>query len=174
MRLVLPVFAGEIASGELRRAAAAAVAHGDGTLLLTADQDLVLFLPGQAACELARQQLADLLPDPPAAAVSFRICPGNHECRMGLAPTRDIARQVISCLGPDSRKRTLAVSGCANSCSQPQLAEIGIVTTQLARGEDGRRFPTFDLYRRRDAGLGQVIACGLDLDALLTEISRLN
>jgi sulfite reductase beta subunit-like hemoprotein len=93
---------------------------------------------------------------------------------MGLAPTRDIARRVITSLEPDSRKRTLAISGCVNSCSQPQLAEIGIATTKLTKGVDGLRFPTFDLYHRSDEGLGQVVACGVDLDALLAEIGKLH
>ena len=172
VHLVLPVFAGEIDSADLRRAAATAAAHGDGMLVLTADQDLVLFLPEQASYDLARKQLADLLLDTPAAAASFRICPGNHECRMGLAPTRDIARQVLTSLQPGARKRTFAISGCANSCSQPQLADVGIVTTKLNKGDDGIRFPTFDLYQRSDEGLGQAIAMGVDLDTLLTEIGK--
>ena len=174
VRLVLPVFAGEIESGDLRRAAGAASVHGDGMLVLTADQDIVLFLPETTSVDLVKTELADLLLDTPQSRVTFRICPGNHECRMGLAPTRDIARQVIASLGSNERKWIFAISGCHNSCSQPQLADIGIVTTKLVKNDDGSHTPLFDLYQRSDEGLGQAIAFGLDLNKLLTEIGKLS
>jgi sulfite reductase beta subunit-like hemoprotein len=174
VRLVIPVFAGEIDAVALRRVTATATAHGDGTLVLSADQDILLYLAGPTSLALASKDLADLLLDSPEEHVTIRVCPGNHECRMGLAPTRDIARQVITGLGPQLRKLTWAVSGCPNSCSQPQLADIGIQTAKLVKGGDGSRSPLFDLYRRSDVGLGQAIAVGLDADELLAAIVRLH
>ena len=169
-RLTVPVFAGEITATDLRRVADAAVAHGDDTMVLTADQDLVLFLADTAALQQARRELADLL-TAPAAGILFRVCPGNHECRMGLAPTRDVARRIITALGPHGRQLTWAISGCPNSCSQPQLADVGIVTGRLAKNDDGSRTPLFDLYRRGGEGLGQLCCSGLDLEALLTQVA---
>lgn len=173
LRLTLPVFAGELAASRLRRIAATAAAHGDGTLFLTADQDLALFLPDAAALEHARRELAELLADSPAARVPFRICPGSHECRMGLAATRDVARRVLAGLGPQGQKLTWAISGCPNSCSQPQLAEVGILTAKLVKGDDGSRAPRFDLYRRRGTGLGERLTEGLDLEGLIAEVGKL-
>lgn len=172
--LVIPVFAGEIEAGPLRRIAAAATTYGDGTLILSADQDLALFLPTPAALEQTRQLLADLLGTTPQDRVIFRICPGSHECRMGLAPTRDIARQVLAAIGPQARTLTWSISGCPNSCSQPQLADIGIMTGKLIKNENGSRTPLFDLFRRTGTGLGEKIADGLDLDGLLAETRRLD
>lgn len=170
IRLDIPVFAGEITSGDLRRVTAAAAAFGDGMAALTADQNLVLFLPGKEALEQARETLADLLANTPENRVVFRICPGNHECRMGLSATRDVARRVIAAAGAQARTLAWAISGCPNSCSQPQLAEIGIVTGKLAKEEDGNRAPRFDLYRRSGAGLGIAFAQGLNLEELLAEV----
>lgn len=48
-----------------------------------------------------------------------------------------------------------ALSGCANSCTQPQLADYGIVTSKLVSGDDGAKQPLFDLYQRKGAGLGE-------------------
>jgi sulfite reductase beta subunit-like hemoprotein len=167
--LRVPVFAGEIASGQLRQVAAAAVRHGDGMLVLTADQDLTLFLPAPDALVLAHAELAaaSLLPSGPETDVTCRVCPGSHECRMGLAPTRDIARQLLAVLGPEAQSLTWAISGCPNSCSQPQLAEVGIVTARLHKTPDGLRAPHFNLYRRDGAGLGTRIASDLSLEGLL-------
>lgn len=174
VRLDLPVFAGELAAGQLRRAATIAARFGDGTLLLTANQDLALFLPDATARTAAAMELtaSGLLPPPDEAQVTCRICPGSHECRMGLAPTRDVARQVIAALGSRGRTLTWAVSGCPNSCPQPQLADLGVVTSSLAKADDGRRTPVFDLYQRSGDGLGEPVATGLDLQELLARISR--
>jgi sulfite reductase beta subunit-like hemoprotein len=171
VRLDIPVFAGELGASQLRHLATAAAGCGDGTLVLTADQDLALFLSDASTRERVRAELATLFPAPPEAGVLCRICPGSHECRMGLSPTRDIARQIITSLGEDARRLTFAVSGCPNSCSQPQLADIGIVTTRLVTHGDGSRAPRFDLYRRSDAGLGQPIASALDRTQLLSAIA---
>jgi sulfite reductase beta subunit-like hemoprotein len=92
---------------------------------------------------------------------------------MGLAPTRDIARQVIGQLGPAGRRLTFAVSGCPNSCPQPQLADVGILTSRLTKGEDGARSPRFDFYRRSGDGLGVAVAEGLTLEELLAEVRQL-
>lgn len=173
VRLHIPVFAGEITSADLRRIAKAAMDCGDGTLVLTADQDIVLFLPDTAALETARRTISDLLVKSPARGVNFRACPGNHECRMGLAPTRDVARAIIPQVPSPLRALTFAVSGCPNSCSQPQLADIGIVCAKLVTNADGSRKPLFDLYRRSDDGLGQASAKSLDIDGLLESIAAL-
>lgn len=173
IRLDIPVFAGEIEASQLRRVAAAAAAHGDGTLVLTADQDLALFLPDAAARERASLELADCLAASPEAGVICRVCPGSHECRMGLAPTRDVARQLLATLSPRARTLTFAVSGCPNSCSQPQLADIGILTGKLVKNDDGSRTPLFDLYRRTGDGFGQAVATGLRLDQLLARVTSL-
>lgn len=175
VRLAIPVFAGEIEAAQLRLIAGAATTHGDGMLVLTADQDLALFLPDHAALERARNELAGqgLFPGTTETAVTFRICPGNHECRMGLAPTRDVARRIIAALGPRAQALTWAISGCPNSCSQPQLADVGIVTGKLVKADDGSRTPLFDLYRRTGDGLGTAVATGLDGEALIEEVARL-
>lgn len=166
VRLDIPVFAGELKAGDLRRIATAAAACGDGMIALTADQDLTLFLPGDAALAQVRTALADLLAATPENRIIFRICPGNHECRMGLAPTRDVARQVIAALGPQAEALSFAISGCPNSCSQPQLADVGIMTGKLVKQEDGRRTPRFDLYRRTGSELGTAAAAALTMAEL--------
>ncbi|TLM68117.1 MAG: nitrite/sulfite reductase [Deltaproteobacteria bacterium] len=175
LHLCLPVFAGEIDAAQLRRIALVAAAHGDSTLALTADQDLLLFFTDPAVLERARGELTThgLLPATAGSVVTCRVCPGSHECRMGLAPTRDVARRLTATLGPQGQALTWAVSGCPNSCSQPQLADVGVVTSKLVKEEDGNRTPRFDLYRRSGEGLGEAVDSGLTLDQLLTEVARL-
>lgn len=172
-RLTVPVFAGQLTSGQLRKLADIAYGHGTGVLLVTADQDMVIPLapgvdPAFAVTELQTQ--AGLCT---AAAVTFRVCPGNHECAMGLAATRDVARAITDALGEKNAPHNWAIAGCPNSCTQPQLAEIGIVTTRLAADGDGGKSPRFDLFRRTTGGFGERVAEQLTHEELLAAVKQL-
>jgi sulfite reductase beta subunit-like hemoprotein len=173
-RFELPVFAGELTSGELEEIAAAADKYSDGVLLVTANQDIALQLGPEidAAAVLADlRQLSGTAAD--AVGCTMRVCPGNHECLMGLAPTREVARQLSTAISDAGRSLVWALSGCPNSCSQPQLADVGIVSSRLTTGENGEKTPLFDLYRRSGAGLGERVLERLPLAQLLTEVGRL-
>ncbi len=85
---------------------------------------------------------------------------------MGLAPTRDIAEKVIGAMSTQGNHKSWALSGCHNSCSQPQLANYGIVTKKLLKNPDGTREPLFDLYHRAGDDLGTCIAKELTINAL--------
>lgn len=166
-RLVFQVFAGQLTSAELRSIAAFASKHAEGVLQVTADQNIAFSLPAGADTLPATAELAELgSSHSPEAEVTFRVCPGNHECKMGLAATRDIAKVVINSMSPDQRISTWALSGCANSCTQPQLADLGIVTAKLTGNPDGTKAPLFDLYHRTDDGLGTRFAEGITLEDL--------
>jgi sulfite reductase beta subunit-like hemoprotein len=94
---------------------------------------------------------------------------------MGLAPTRDVARQVIAILGPVAGAARWAISGCHNSCAQPQLADYGIVVSGLVKGEDGNRASRFDLYSHSGGQeLGSPVARNLSLAELLDSVKRVD
>jgi sulfite reductase beta subunit-like hemoprotein len=167
-RLLFPVFAGQLTSAALRQLADFAGKYAGGVLQATADQNIAFPLSAGVAPEGAAAELAVLAgADADDARVTFRVCPGNHECRMGLAATRDIAKKVIAVLSPDARNRSWALSGCANSCSQPQLADYGIVSAKLTVGAAGEKTALFDLYQRSNTGLGEKVQAGLTLGELL-------
>jgi sulfite reductase (ferredoxin) len=138
-------FAGELPSASLRQVAEIAFSHAGGLLFPTADQNIALVAPTIASMDAAAGQLAaaGLHAVRPGAPAS-RICPGSHECRLGLSATRDIASSLLPLI--PCTAGLFAISGCPNSCSQPQLADVGLVTV---RGGDE---PLFDLYRRETHG----------------------
>lgn len=149
IRLEARLFAGELTAAVLRRLAKIATDHAGGFMVLTCDQDAA-FLVREEARERALKALAEagFSGVSREGRVTFRVCPGSHECRMGLAPTREVARSVLEAMGPKGEQLSWAIAGCTNSCSQPQLAEAGIVVTRQSKMEDGERHPRFDLYRR--------------------------
>lgn len=175
-RLEAPCFAGRLTAGELRRLADFAGRWAGGVLTVTGGQNIAFALATGVDAAAARQALAGagFAGSAPEERIACRVCPGSHECLMGLAPTRDLARSILAALGPAAATLDYALSGCPNSCSQPQLAAVGIVTARLATGDDGRRVPRFDLYRRTDGGLGRRVAEQLSLAELVTELRRLD
>ncbi|MHB8056740.1 MAG: nitrite/sulfite reductase [Desulfuromonadaceae bacterium] len=173
-RLELPVFAGELTAEQLVIIADRADKLAGGVLMVTANQDITLLLPhgADAATELKTLQQATGLTSVGSTS-ALRVCPGNHECKMGLASTRDVARVLLKQIGERGQKLSWAVSGCPNSCTQPQLADIGIVSSALVKDENGERTPRFDLYRRSDAGLGTAFERSLTLDELYNAVREI-
>ncbi len=161
-RLELQVFAGKLTAGQLAAIADSADLHADGVLMVTANQDIALMLsPGidSAVTLNSLQQSTGLAADVPAPV--FRVCPGNHECLMGLSATRDVARELLAHMGEKGRTLIWALSGCNNSCSQPQLADVGIVASRLGADTDGQKTVRFDVYRRLQTGLGSKVHEGM-------------
>ena len=173
-RLELAVFAGELTAEQLAIIADSADKLAGGVLMVTANQDIALQLsPGlDAAAELKiLQQSVGLIQA--GASATLRVCPGSHECKMGLAATRDVARVLQKQIGERGQKLSWALSGCPNSCTQPQLADVGIVTTTLVKGEDGERTPRFHLYRGGNNGFGTAVEQSLTLDELSSKVREI-
>ncbi len=170
-----PVFAGELPAADLRGLAAIAAEHSGGFLAITANQNLA-FIPADSR---ARQTIEAALTTSGVesaalgAKAAFRICPGSHLCRMGLALTRDITRQVLNVLGPKGQQLDWAISGCPNSCAQVQLADAGILVTKAVKAANGERQPRFSLLRRQGEDLGEAVASDLSLDDLLQTVAGL-
>lgn len=158
-------------SGDLRRAAAIAGEVGDGFLAISREQDLLVSLSAgvDGAVLNAALQQAGLLPAEPV--LHCRVCPGSHECPKGLAPTRDLFCQLDKVLGRQGRAHSWAISGCPNGCSQPQLADYGIVGTRKASDrQEGR----YDLLHRDGEGFGRPLHSGLSEAELLTRLAELD
>ncbi|OGU06592.1 MAG: nitrite reductase [Geobacteraceae bacterium GWC2_58_44] len=174
-RLEAHLFAGELTSGALESLAAIAKRHCGGILMVTGDQNVALHVEkgGDPAEVLHALREAGLAAETPRERVSFRVCPGNHECIMGIAPTRDIAAAVLQRMGAAAQQLTWAISGCSNSCAQPQLTQVGIIASRMV-SDAGGRTPRFDLYRAGAGPFADLVQQGLTLDALLEAVSLLD
>ena len=173
-RLEAHVFGGELSGAGLAALAGIAREFCGGILMVTGDQNVVLHAAGEGAAERARQAMAQagFAGKAVGERVIFRACPGNHECIMGLAPTRDIAASVLKEMGEAARELSWAISGCSNCCAQPQLAGAGIVASRLVTEVTGRN-PRFDLYRAGSAPFAEVVQQGLTLQELLSAVREI-
>jgi ferredoxin-nitrite reductase len=170
-RVEVRFFGGVMTAVQLKELADIAGERAEGFLMVTVDQNIALhiaedFDPADTA---GRLKLAGFELD----GTTFRICPGSHLCRAGLSPTGDTARTIGAAMGPTAKGLTWALSGCPNSCTQPQLADVGIVSSSLLKDEQGERTPRFDLYRLTDEGLGNVVERSLTLDELCSKVQEI-
>ncbi len=163
-RIVAQVHAGELASDQLFNLARFADQFGGGILMATADQDIAFHVIETVDREETATALKSI--GFGEQRVAFRVCPGNHQCLVGLSPTRDISKMLISQMGPAAKSLTWALSGCPNSCTQPQLADYGIVSSSLVKDQNGERTPRFDLYRLGEEGFGNAAERSLTLQEL--------
>ncbi|WP_429886347.1 nitrite/sulfite reductase [Geoalkalibacter halelectricus] len=168
------IFAGDLDAALLRKLAGLARSYAGSYLAITADQNLA-FAPlntEDRAALLEKLVAAGLRGDTPQEQTTLRVCVGNHACRMGLSPTREVAQGMLKAMPDQARTLSWAISGCPNSCSQAQLADFGVVTSRLVKEEDGERRPRFDLYQRQGTQLGEKIREGLTQAELMEAVSR--
>ncbi len=172
-RIEIGVFAGLLQAADLHKLADSAEQQADGTLMVTAEQNIAL----HPACSASHAAILTTLHQAgfKTAGTVFRVCPGSDLCRMGISPTRTVAGQLLEAMGTNARELRWALSGCHNSCTQPQLADIGIVTAGLAKDSSGERTPRYDIIRRQDQeGLGTVTDHSLTLEELLSRVAELH
>ena len=168
-RLVIRIPAGELNSQQLVTLADHADAWQLGFLMVTADQDIAFHLHESADRAAAAAELTAC--GFKQAGVNFRICPGTATCKAGLSATREVVNQLSRVISAQGQALTWAIAGCPNSCTQPQLADVGVVSSSLVKGEDGERTPRFDLYRSGDAPFGTLIERSLTLDELCSRVA---
>jgi sulfite reductase beta subunit-like hemoprotein len=73
------------------------------------------------------------------SAADVASCPGAETCRLALTASRGAATAITAALrtaGLGDIPLTINVSGCPNSCGQPQVADIGLSGLVLRTGQD--------------------------------------
>lgn len=179
-RVRVPMVAGDLTGVQAKAIAFAAERAGATRLDLSVRQNLSI--PDVTAEKLpALVAKLEALGYPPSGWFGARdivACPGATSCRKGFVETHDFAQLLSRTLeqtsAPEWAKRLrISISGCPNSCSQPQLYDIGFrgnagkANGQVAKGYDllvGGR-----LYGR--TLLGQQFASLLDQREVLSASS---
>ena len=129
--VTLPV--GELTADQMRVAGTLARAHGDGTVRLTPEQNLLFQWIDSTGVRQLHDQLIDAMLEPGEAGTIADItsCPGAELCRLGITRTRGLARLLHECLRarPDliaaAEGARIKISGCPNGCGHHHIATIG-------------------------------------------------
>lgn len=174
--LTVDVPLGDTCGSELELLADLALGHGDGHLVLSRDQDVVLRDVPVAAVPAVRCALQErglfLLHEAHAARV--RACAGSSVCALGITEAPAVGRSLASnaALGRNASLR-VHVSGCPNSCAQHQAGEIGLAGSKVRVA--GRTTDGYHVFLGADLGAGQVgevvgRVASADVDAALTAV----
>jgi len=124
--------------------------YNAGGIALTSTQNFIVY----GVKDEVAQALADEFDalGYPYAPTPFRArlqsCTGNEFCKFGITETKEYAKRVVLELEEKNPEFTeqvmIAISGCGNACSQPQISDIGFVGTKM-RNEAGDRVEGYDV-----------------------------
>jgi ferredoxin-nitrite reductase len=170
-RVIVHIPLGELSGSQLSQLAGIADRWSGGFLMVTADQNIAYNVLKTADVPQASAELeaAGFAP----SGTLFRVCPGTATCLVALSAAREVAKTLGNVMSATGRTLEWAISGCPNSCTQPQLADVGIVTAALVKDEHGERTPRFDLYRAGEQPFGTVVHQGLTLEQLCEVVENL-
>ncbi|WP_258238371.1 nitrite/sulfite reductase [Arcobacter sp. CECT 8983] len=78
----------------------------------------------------------------------LQACTGKQFCKFGITETKEFAKTVVSQLEKDhpnfKENINIAISGCGNACSHPQISDIGFVGTKV-RDENKNRVEGYEV-----------------------------
>jgi sulfite reductase (ferredoxin) len=143
---------GDITAAQLRGLAAALEGEGLEDVRTTQDQNLMVLGVPDSRLAALRAVLAPLRLGEPKAGDDVVACPGTSTCRLGITSSKMIAR-LLNGRSSDLRIR---VSGCHNSCAQPDTADIGLYGE--GRRLHGRLVPHYVLQLGGDGLAGGGLA----------------
>lgn len=146
---VVTVPLGDLSSAQFRVIGDLANAYGDGTVRVTAVQDLVFRWVRRADLPALYSRLAAAglgLPDADSIA-DVTSCPGAESCKLAVTQSRGLGHELERHLRatPElidmARDLDIKISGCPNGCGQHHIATIGFQGS--LRKIDGKAVPQY-------------------------------
>ena len=143
---------GDITADQLRALADIARRFVRDTLRTTVEQNIVLRWVSEADLPQLYGALKVIgLSQPNAGTiVDVTACPGTDTCKLGIASSRGLARELRTRLSEKSleldaavKSLRIKVSGCFNSCGQHHVADIGFYG--ISRNINGYTVPHFQV-----------------------------
>lgn len=127
----LNVPAGELAAVDLKELGHLASYYGDGSLLTTNTQNIILAnIPDDKIPRIIEESILQRLSWNPKNFIGHAVsCTGNRYCNLAIVETKDrlkvITEYLDQTLALDTPVR-IHMSGCPNACGQTQIADIGL------------------------------------------------
>lgn len=143
---------GDVSADQLRALADIARRFVRDTLRTTVEQNFLFRWVSEADLPEFYQaiQAIGLGAADAATIVDVTACPGTDTCKLGIASSRGLARELRCGLGEKSleldaavKNLRIKVSGCFNSCGQHHIADIGFYG--INRNVNGYQVPHFQV-----------------------------
>ena len=156
------VTSGRLTPDQLRQLAALATDFGDGSLRLTATQNIVIL-------GIPQERVSAFVAAVPATGLALGgspfqrgmvSCTGSEFCKLAITETKRFSIQLAAELEKRipgfGAEMKLHVTGCPNSCGQHWIADVGLQGILMDR--DGEKVEGYDVFVGGAAGRGSVIA----------------
>ena len=156
------IVSGRISTEQLRRIAALAQRYGDGTLRLSATQNiLVLNVPSDSIDALVRDaELTGVSVGGSPFQRGTLSCTGREYCKLAITETKHfsirLAAELEDRLPGFTEAIKLHVTGCPNACGQHWIAELGLQGVLL--NQNGTQVEGFDFFVGGGLGANSGIA----------------
>jgi sulfite reductase (ferredoxin) len=156
------VVSGRISTEQLRGLAAIADEFGDGSLRLSAMQNILITnVPNERSAELReRSRALGVALDGSPFQRGTASCTGSEYCKLAITETKlfsiRLAQELEERLPGFTDTVKLHVAGCPNSCGQHPIADVGLQGVLLNQG--GKQVEGFDFFV--GGGLGKNSALG--------------
>ena len=160
--LGLATLRGRVNADQLSQLADIAERYGKERIRMTTLQNIVLLDIVPEHLEEVKGIVAEL--GLPAETSLFRrgtiACTGIQFCKLAVAETKDRAAELVAYLEAElpqyAHKVTLNVTGCPNSCTRYQIADIGLLGSQVRQdgSATGEKEEVFQVYLGGTLGAG--------------------
>jgi sulfite reductase (ferredoxin) len=144
------VGSGLLSTEQLRQVAALAERHGDGTVTLSAMQNILVPNIAESKLDAFRAEAADV-GIPLESSVFQRgtvSCTGTEYCKLAITETKRfslrLAQELEDRLPGFTEAIKLHVTGCPNSCGQHWIADVGLQGVLMR--QDGAEVEGFDVF----------------------------
>jgi sulfite reductase (ferredoxin) len=144
------VVSGRISTDQLRGLAAIADEFGDGSLRLSAMQNILITnVPNERTAELLeRSRALGVALDGSPFQRGTASCTGSEYCKLAITETKlfsiRLAQELEERLPGFTDTVKLHVAGCPNSCGQHPIADVGLQGVLLNQG--GKQVEGFDFF----------------------------
>ena len=160
----LPVAAGRATAETIEELARLAEQYGDGSLRTSNSQNFILAnIPDEKLEGLLKESLLQLLNPFSKEFSAYTVsCVGKQFCPFALATTKEYIEPMTQYLDQNvtaGNPIRIHLSGCAHSCGQPQIADIGLQGALVK--VDGRTVESFELWLGGSLGPNSALATKL-------------
>jgi len=145
--LSLDLKLGDIRPRQIRKITDAMNGLGLTKLRTTQSQNLLIVDLSKEEKQAVSQRLGNININEPLARASAVACPGSWTCRLGITASRELANLV----NQQVKMLSVNISGCHNSCAQPQVSDIGLHGE--GRRKHGKLIPFYRMYLGGDGSM---------------------
>ncbi len=144
---------GDVTAAQLRALGGVASQFGDGSVLLSIDQNLVLpWVDVRSLPAIHRALVALELGElDRGTARDVLSCPGAESCNLAVTGSRSLGRAITDRLEGEAEhalrgfaKTSIKISGCPNSCGQHHVADLGF--HGAVKSANGVAVPMYQLH----------------------------